>query len=280
MAIRVYVRRKGDFPEAERVPATIEGIPTDVIEADIRSDTRVKATTADLIDPDAKRYNPLVGGISIAPSRSDDTAGTLGLMVKDNATGKPMMLSNYHVMCLDDGEQDVGDDICQEARGDNSWGWCGDCAELTRWKAGNVSIMDVYYGIDAAVARQKARDTEIGKVVDIGIVTEYANPEVGMRVQKRGRTTLLTSGTISDIHMDVVKDFGPPIGQSIQRNQIYVTGDTEPFALGGDSGSVYVRTTEFGTFEVVGLHWGANGLKIGIGCWIGAVLAELGISVT
>ncbi len=46
----------------------------------------------------------MLGGISIGPDRSVGGyifAGTLGCIVTDNITSAKMMLSNFHVMCID-----------------------------------------------------------------------------------------------------------------------------------------------------------------------------------
>lgn len=282
LAIRIYVRQKGDVTGADRIPETIEGYPTDVIEADFKPQAKPAVTVG--AGPDKKRYNPLVGGISIAPSRTDYEVGTLGLMVRDKeGTGKAMMLSNCHVMCLGDGKRKVGDEICQEARVDNAVRWCGNCAKLTRWKLGNVTVLGSFYGIDAAVAVQTARKAEVGKVEGIGTVIGTAQPTLCMKVQKRGRTTEVTKGTIGDVSATVKWNLGVPLSPLELKNQILVSGDDGPFTLGGDSGSVYVWTKDTGDHYVVGLNWGTTKDARGewsVGCRIDAVIAHLNISVT
>ena len=63
---------------------------------------------------DTGTYATLEGGMSVGPCRSFFWSrrrsgagnyvftGTLGCIVTDNASKDPMMLSNFHVMCVDD----------------------------------------------------------------------------------------------------------------------------------------------------------------------------------
>ena len=120
MSIRVYVKKK--LPKAkvarkDMIPAEIDGYKTDVIERKFVLHDR-RAPVADLkLQVDAGTYNPLTGGISIGPCRSVDGSvfvGTLGCVVEDRNTGDRMMLSNFHVMALDN-SWSVGDTMAQPA---------------------------------------------------------------------------------------------------------------------------------------------------------------------
>ncbi len=107
IAIRVLVTRKRKtVPPKERIPAVINGIKTDVIQRKIVP-LIVKKAVKDITPvPDAKKYDPVQGGISIGPERSIGGyvfAGTLGCIVKDNASGETLLLSNFHVMAVDSG---------------------------------------------------------------------------------------------------------------------------------------------------------------------------------
>jgi hypothetical protein len=278
LAILIYVRVAEDMSATDRLPSEIEGFPVDVIVADFSKDTAEPHENSPQAGPDRKRYDPLLGGISMAPSRLTNSAGTLGLMVCGNNSGEnAMMLSNYHVMCLKDGGYKVGDEMCQEARWDNSLGECGNCAELTRWKAGNHMLGETAYGVDAAVANRTARGFLLSEIVEVGKLAGTEDPTVGMAVQKRGRTTGLTSGVVQSVTISAKEDFGPPIGIVIMQNQMAVKGDSGAFTAGGDSGSVYVSTT---SKKVVGLHWGSDpSAGHSVGNWIKAVVSALAISI-
>lgn len=227
----------------------------------------------DAIGVDTGKYNPLVGGVSIGPSRSINghyIAGTLGLMVRDRATGQPLMLSNHHVMCGDDGGSAPGDVICQPSRVDNFFGYCSNCAELLRSHVGNVGD-GRQYGVDAAVAKLTYRGANIGEIAEVGErVTGMIAGHLNMPVFKRGRTTLETTGLIKDMSFDGAENFGPPYGRVVMRNQILVEPSVgRVFIQGGDSGSVLVNTK---TMAAVGLCWASDNRNWGVASPIGVAL--------
>jgi hypothetical protein len=273
LVIRIYVHGDGGTGR-NSLPSEIEGFPVEVVEGHFRMEA--SAAPGAVTGPDKKRYDPLLGGISMAPSRSRGGSGTLGLMVSSNRPGEDaMMLSNYHVMCLSDGKREMGDEMCQEARADNKASWCGNCAALSRWYGGDIQVGGVDYGVDAAVAVKTAREARLSEIVSIGRVSGIADPEMDMIVQKRGRTTELTMGKIAMVSFLGRSNFGPPIGQVLMSNQIVVEGMDGAFSAGGDSGSVYV---EVSSKKVVGLHNGAVA-EGSVGSWIKAVVKALDISI-
>ena len=88
--ICVHVAEKKDVPAGEKIPATIQGVRTDVHQ------TRIVPATDD------QKYDPLVGGCRIGMDRiiyGELKTGTVGAVVADNASGASMILSNFHVMC-------------------------------------------------------------------------------------------------------------------------------------------------------------------------------------
>jgi hypothetical protein len=104
LAIRVLVEKKRDVPPAERIPEAIDGFPTDVIERKFELHALAMDGLELAPDADTKEYPVLTGGISIGPCRLVERfayGGTLGAIVTDKSTGKPMVLSNYHVLCVD-----------------------------------------------------------------------------------------------------------------------------------------------------------------------------------
>src|SRR6266849_1873090 len=96
LAIRISVREKKDVPDSERIPADIEGIPTDVLQQEFTFHAFA---------------NPLEGGNSVGPTRPlpkppgkgvgiSFSSGTAAILVIDNATGNKMVLSCSHVLCV------------------------------------------------------------------------------------------------------------------------------------------------------------------------------------
>ncbi|SHN23478.1 hypothetical protein [Chitinophaga sp. CF418] len=114
LCIRIYVREKKDhsqLPAHEVLPSEINGIPTDV---NIIPDFNACI--------DENTYRPLRGGIQITnrivvqdPNNfgNEIAHGTLGCLATDNETGKPVLLSNWHVMMANNAK--VGDRIYQPA---------------------------------------------------------------------------------------------------------------------------------------------------------------------
>jgi hypothetical protein len=93
-AITVFViGKRTDVPEAERVPAELEGFATDVVEHH-EMEPRLIGT-----DPFA-RHDPVFGGISVTPWEAPPAWGSIGCFL--NTTGDPVNLvpaGNYLLTC-------------------------------------------------------------------------------------------------------------------------------------------------------------------------------------
>jgi hypothetical protein len=112
LCIRVYVEEKralADIPEAERIPAEINGVETDVL-----------TTRTFNFSLDTTRYRPIKGGISVTNRIIDlnklgtdtvMTVGTLGCIATHNKSA--VILSNCHVLKAHNAEK--GDWIFQPA---------------------------------------------------------------------------------------------------------------------------------------------------------------------
>ena len=159
----MYVEAKKDVPDDEKIPPEIDGIKTDVIERKfVLHQLRVPVTELE-IKADTGTYDPLRGGISIGPCRVINGSvfvGTLGAIVTDNATGNPMLLSNFHVMCVDD-QFSIGDTMAQPGQPDR-----GRCpADIV----GTLQRQRLDNSVDCAIANLTARGF-VGEIVDIGPV--------------------------------------------------------------------------------------------------------------
>jgi len=100
---------------------------------------------------------------------------------------------------------------------------------------------------------------------------------LGMAVRKRGRTTLLTYGSVDGVSASVNIDYGDGIGTRTLTNQVSIVADTTHnplFSDHGDSGSVVVNDAGF----VVALLFAGSGTST-LANPIAAVLTELNISV-
>lgn len=250
LAIRVYVEKKGDVAEEHKVPETIEGVRTDVIQRKFALHP-LRVRVADLeLKKDTGTYDPLQGGISIGPCRTIGGyvySGTLGAIVRDNSSDDPMLLSNFHVMCVDDGWS-AGDTMCQPSRGDT-----GQCPADVVGELQRASLGDK---VDCAVASHTARGYQCS-IVDIGAVAGTATATENVAVRKRGRTTGLTFGTVDTIDLTVRIDYGDGLGEVTLTDQIGIDVDSAQsakFGDSGDSGSVVVDDDG----KVVGLYFAGN----------------------
>jgi hypothetical protein len=239
IAIRVLVAEKKDVPKAQRVPEQIDGIPTDVIQRKFELHQMASRMREADLHPmvDAGTYTPLKGGISIGPCRAIGGfvfAGTLGCVVIDNASGKHMLLSNFHVMCVDNTHA-VGDAMTQPSRVDGGACPGGVVGTLARQSLGGQ--------VDCAVADISGARGNVCEIVDIGAVAGQAVAALGQKVRKRGRTTMLTYGEVDSVHLTVTVDYGAGIGNVTLTDQIGIKPDTAhnpKFGDHGDSGSVVV----------------------------------------
>jgi hypothetical protein len=114
LAIRVYVEEKkatADVPPAELIPASVDGVPTDV---------NVVGTYDFTMDNG--RYRPVEGGIQVtnriiglndAGTGTQIAAGTLGCIATYDADRSPVLLGNWHVLMANSAR--TGDRIFQPA---------------------------------------------------------------------------------------------------------------------------------------------------------------------
>ena len=254
IAIRVLVAEKKDVPPEQTIPQTINGVPTDVIQ-------RTFKPLWEGGIPD-----PLKGGCSIGNCNWPNMAGTLGALVKDNASGATMLLSCFHVMCVTNSWQ-VGDAIVQPSICDG-----GSCPNniigtLQRGKIGNQ--------VDCAVARVTSRGKN-GSILGIGtVIGSNTSPlEVGQVVRKFGRSTGLTYGIADGHYLTCVV---PELSITLY-NQIEIKSKTDPnhgFATPGDSGAVVVDDYN----SAVGLLFGTSSDDYGVANPIAAVLTALDVSI-
>ena len=285
VAIRVMVARKRpDVDANEKVPSDIQGVKTDVIERTYFLHAGAAAApvappvpgnrkkVADItLQADAGNYDPVKGGISIGPCRAVGGyvyVGTLGAIVKDNATGNPLLLSNFHVMCIDNGWH-AGDTMAQPGRVDG--GSCPANVVGTLQRAQLTSL------VDCAVSSLSGRGYSC-EIADIGKVAGTAAATLGQAVRKRGRTTGLTYGFVESVSLSVNIDYGAGIGTKTLTNQIGIRPDTAHNAAFGDHGDSGSAVVDAGV-HVVGLHFAGSSDGHGIANVISNVMTALNVSM-
>ena len=269
VAIVTLVRRKiaeAGLPPGALVPPQLDSVRTDVVE--------VGELWAQQAPTD--RWRPAPGGVSIGHYRI--SAGTLGVVVRDRASGERLILSNNHVLANSNDAQ-AGDPVLQPGGADGG-NVPGDViAELLRFVpiqfnaapptcsiasavAGVLSALAVLIGsqhrlrtyqvnqqasnlVDAALARPMQDELVRDDILHIGEAAGTRPAALGMAVRKSGRTTGFTEGTITVLDATVNVNFG--VGRVARfENQIVST----PMSEGGDSGSLLVAAD---SQEAVGL---------------------------
>jgi hypothetical protein len=273
IAIRVMVeKKKKTVPAKEKVPATVGGVKTDVIERTyfLHDAKNTKPVEEIELQFDTGGYDPVKGGISIGPCRVIGGlvhAGTLGAIVKDNATSAPMLLSNYHVMCVD-GAWKVGDAMAQPSRVDG-----GSCPASVVGTLVRAQLTDK---ADAAVCSLSGRSYSC-EIADIGPVSGTNVARGEMAVRKRGRTTGLTYGIVEGVSLSINLDYGGGVTHTLT-GQIDVRPDparNEVWADHGDSGAVLVDNDG----KIVGLHMAGSNDGHGVANPIADVLSALDVSI-
>jgi hypothetical protein len=220
LAIRVLVQEKRDVASDQNIPPTIRDVKTDVIQVG-----RLVALQ------DTNRYDPIVGGCSIGTCGGAPGVGTLGVIVRDNASGQPMVLSNWHVLVGGTTQAVI---VTQPGPGDNG-GCPGD-------GIGTVARSAINEFVDCAVASLSPGVRGLQQsIAGIGSVTGPGGTSIGDRVKKRGRTTGVTWGDVDSVDLTCAVEVAG-VTRSFKR-QIGVwraAGGNDVFIRPGDSGSALV----------------------------------------
>jgi hypothetical protein len=259
-------KAKNQLASADIIPATMDGIPLDV-----------KASGAIYAFPDPKlKYRPASGGVSIGHYLI--TAGTFGCTVKRD--GNRYILSNNHVLA-NSNSADIGDDILQPgptdggSRPDDIIGtlhefipiaWDGgggndsNCsfanaaanilngmASTTGRKSRLKAVIENQPGknlVDCAIAKPISESDIKDDILQIGNIAGVAEGTLGLSLQKFGRTTEYTTGTITQI--DVTSKVSYGAGKTATFVDQLMAGN---MSAGGDSGSAILNDKK----EIVGL---------------------------
>ncbi|MEW6567157.1 MAG: hypothetical protein AB1449_03140 [Chloroflexota bacterium] len=293
LSVVALVRRKlprAGLAPGDLVPETIGGVATDVVEVgDLRP-----------LQSRSSRFRPAPGGVSIGHYQV--TAGTLGCLVRDRASGRRLILSNNHVLAssnnarvgdpiLQPGSIDGGrepDDVighlerfvpirftsepgrCPLARGIVSLG-----NALARLLGSHHRLETYWYDpqasnlVDAAVARPVDEASVRDDILEVGTVTRTTPARLGMNVRKSGRSTGFTAGQVTVLDTTVTVGYGPGRTATFE-GQIVTT----PMSSPGDSGSLLVDGS---ALLAVGLLF-AGSEQATIHCPIQAVFEALGVT--
>lgn len=238
------------------IPQTINNNKTDVVEIGELS----------LLDMRTERVRPLQPGVSIGHYKI--SAGTLGAIVRDKESNKPLLLSNNHVFAnLSNGEDnraEIGDEILQPGVYDGGDRKRDVVAYLKKYipiiRKGDIicpiarnfekflnSILlsvepdyeiklfknNIENVVDCAVAELKDESQIDESILEIGKVNGIRKSEIDLKVKKSGRTTGVTSSKVNLTNATVEVQMTEK-ESAIFSNQ-FVVG---PMSQAGDSGSL------------------------------------------
>ena len=270
LAIRFHVDRKkpvGELAPHQRVPRAIGGVPVDVVATGYRLHAAGPKGVNEVLRP----------GISVGNLRSKAT-GTLGALVRDNATGNRCMLSNWHVLCGDT-EAAAGDEISQPGPMDLGSTPARPVATLERW-------CRLAEQVDAAVARLTAGTPSDLQLfgIDIRPVGVVA-PRLGMQVVKSGAVTSVTHAIVDSVDGSYSMDYSQfgdgPRWITAFRLVPDPAYPVSALCLEGDSGALWVETA---SQCAVGLHFAGEDDKSPLNDYalaqpIAEIFAKLNVSL-
>ena len=266
--VKVYTARPG----IGGISANLEGVPVQQVVSG-----KIYAL---VVDPTDRFDRPVPTGVSTG--HPDITAGTIACRVKD-AAGNVYALSNNHVYA-DENRASIGDNVLQPgtydggAEGANPLIVDGD-------EIGTLADYEpIIFGmwglniIDAAIASTTV--DFVGTSTPLppegyGIpssTTIAASASLNRAVQKYGRTTRLTTGTVASVNGAFLVRYSR--GFAIFYNQITI--EDPGFSDGGDSGSLIVTDDEF--LNPVGLLFAVSDAMT-IANPIGPVLTRFNVTI-
>lgn len=269
LAIRFHVKEKipkSALDAIELFPEEIEGFPIDVIQGNYKlagQPVSIAESTNRTM-----RFARLQPGISVANPKSS-IGGTLGMFVTDRNSGRPAILSNWHVLAGALARR--GDSIVQPGPGDGGMKPRDTIAELERW------ILDK--DGDAAIAILNNSRPFDPTVIDLNITPDtIAFPQHGDIVIKSGRSTQVTRGRVDGIGS---------FPMEYPRGVVWIDGfkivpegsANKEVSYTGDSGSIWIKE---GTRTALGLHFAGEPESspmpdYALACFASSVFFRLGI---
>ncbi len=232
--VKVYLTALG----VAQLPATVDGVPVQLELTQAFQALNELPAPAAADDVDRRGNFPRPVPIGVSTGHTGVTAGTIGARVTDG--DQVFALSNNHVYA-NNNEARPGDPLLQPGVADG--GRNPDDVVATLHDFQEIDFCRTRFScplnrMDAAIAATTPDD--------VGFATPddgYGNPRstpaeatLGMKVQKYGRTTGHTHGTVTGIN--AVIDVSYRGGTARFEDQILITGGG--FSAGGDSGSLIV----------------------------------------
>jgi hypothetical protein len=257
------------------IPEELDGVPVQPIitgKIEALAKPAGKPGGGSTLSPTSRWPRPVPIGVSTG-NAGECSAGTISCRVKD-ASGNVYALSNNHVYALEN-HAALGSEVLQPGLYDTQ------CAYNASNVIGNLAnyipiSFDADNTVDCAIATTTTANLGNATPAD-----GYGAPKsatvvagVNMAVQKYGRTTSLTKGTITGINATVYVSYSA--GTATFVKQIIVQS-RKAFIKAGDSGSLLV--TNPGTNPVGLLFAGNNSGTYAVANHVEDVLTALGVVI-
>ena len=248
LALRVYVDAKRPLAQIDHpVPKVVEDPAAPPVLTDVIAIGRLEAELF------TGRSDPAVPGCGVG-NALDNTAGTLGALVRDRSSGTVAILSNTHVLARD-GLASPGEAIVQPGVADGGADPADHLGSLARFVPPQFSAAGYPNTVDAAIAdiaptRAAAPALRLLGHAPRGVTT---NVRRGMHVHKVGRTSDLTTGIVLDVHFTMQFTLRRAPGDRARigfRRQVLCTRFTDK----GDSGALVLSSSG----RAVGLHFAGS----------------------
>jgi hypothetical protein len=234
----VYVAEPAPDEQVHDIAAQAAGVSSQALTADVP----IKVVRVGIVEahPHRFRLRPAPAGVSVGHVRI--TAGTIGCFVTGRSaprSNRMLMLSNNHVLANVNSAA-TGDVIIRPGPVDGGSSPSDEVAILDRFVPIDFSGQNF---VDCATAWCWPDRVQSEFVFLSGGTPQFfqMSPQpviatINMAVTKSGRTTQVTTGTITGIAATVNVNYNGRIANF--RDQIAITGNSGPFSLGGDSGSL------------------------------------------
>ena len=212
-------------------------------------------------DPKA-RLRPAPIGVSTS-NIMECAAGTIGAWVTDDGD-KVYALSNNHVYASE-GNASVGDQVVQPGRFDVN------CAVNDDDPDDVIGTLTAFVEIDFDTSASNKVDAAIAEILNnndpelldnatpsdgYGVpLTDVVSAVIGQPVQKYGRTTSLTKGTVTAITSTVIINYDSGLARFVEQ---IIVESKKPFLKPGDSGALVVVDGGGNDLEPVGLAFASN----------------------
>ena len=261
---------KGELPKRLRIPNSIDGIPTDVLEVGVvRALQGQDSKQTCLANPRQRQPRPVAAGVSIGVKHA--SAGTFGYVVRFPRKSERYILSNYHVLAnLDD--PSAKPEIFQPGKADGQLKPADKLGVLA--DGVEINFEDSPNQMDAAIAEL---DPNVATpfLCAIGPIQGTARVLKDDIVYAFGKTTAFMKGLVVQDSLDfVVRYPGNRRAKFVDQIAIRAANSGKPFARRGDSGALMVNHERL----ACGLIFAA-GPTIGFATPITRVLNKFGVAL-